>query len=55
VVWGQRDAIVLRGCVKAYQQAIVGATAVELANAGHRPEIEDSAGFVRAVKAFLAA
>jgi len=55
VVWGQRDAIVPRGCVKAYQQAIVGATAVELANAGHRSEIEDSAGFVRAVKAFLAA
>jgi pimeloyl-ACP methyl ester carboxylesterase len=55
LVWGQKDAIVPKGCIEAYRRAIVGAKVVEVANAGHRPEIENSTEFVRAVKAFLAA
>ncbi|HEV8714772.1 MAG TPA: alpha/beta hydrolase [Candidatus Binatia bacterium] len=54
LVWGQKDTIVPKGCVEAYRQALVGAKVTKLPNVGHRPEIEDSAEFVRAVKAFLA-
>ena len=55
LVWGQRDAIVPKGCIEAYRRTIVDTKVVELANAGHRPEIENSVEFVQAVKAFLAA
>ena len=55
LVWGQKDAIVPRGCIEAYQKAIAGAQVAEIAGAGHRSEIENSDEFVRAVKAFLAA
>ena len=55
LVWGTKDAIVPRGCIKAYQKAIAGAQVTEIAGVGHRPEIENSAEFVRAVRAFLAA
>ena len=55
LVWGQKDRIVPRGCIEAYQQAIAGAQVAEIPNAGHRSEIENSAEFVRIVKAFLAA
>ena len=54
LVWGTKDAIVPRGCIKAYQKALAGAQVVEIPGVGHRPEIENSAEFVRAVKAFLA-
>ena len=55
LVWGTKDAIVPKGCIKAYQKAIAGARVAEIAGVGHRPEIENSAEFVRAVRAFLAA
>jgi len=55
LVGGTKDAIVPRGCIKAYQKAIAGAQVTEIAGVGHRPEIENSAEFVRAVRAFLAA
>jgi pimeloyl-ACP methyl ester carboxylesterase len=55
LVWGQKDAIVPKGCITAYQQAIAGAKVAEIPNVGHRPEIENSAEFVRVVKEFLAA
>jgi pimeloyl-ACP methyl ester carboxylesterase len=55
LVWGTKDAIVPKGCIQAYQNAIKGARVVEIANVGHRPEIENSQEFVRAVSAFLAA
>lgn len=55
LVWGTKDAIVPRGCIKAYQKALAGAQVAEIPGVGHRPEIENSAEFVRAVKAFLAA
>jgi pimeloyl-ACP methyl ester carboxylesterase len=54
LVWGQKDSIVPRGCITAYQQAIVGAQVVEIAGAGHRPEVEKSQEFIKAVKACLA-
>lgn len=55
LVWGQKDAVVPKGCITAYQRAITGAEVVEIPNVGHRPEIEHSADFVRTVKTFLAA
>lgn len=54
LVWGQADAIVPKGCIDAYRKAIAGARVVEIPNVGHRSEIENSAEFVKAVKAFLA-
>jgi pimeloyl-ACP methyl ester carboxylesterase len=53
LVWGQKDAVVPKGCITAYQRAITGAEVVEIPGVGHRPEIESSADFVRAVKMFL--
>jgi pimeloyl-ACP methyl ester carboxylesterase len=55
LVWGTKDAIVPKGCIQAYQKAIAGATVVEIPNVGHRPEIENSQEFIRAVTTFLAA
>lgn len=55
LVWGQKDTIVPKGCIEAYRKAIVGAKVAEITGAGHRPEIENSDEFVRAVRAFLAA
>lgn len=55
LVWGTKDAIVPRGCIQAYQRAIAGAQVVEIPNVGHRPEIENSQEFIRAVTTFLAA
>jgi len=54
LVWGTKDAIVPKGCIKAYQKALAGAQVAEIPGVGHRPEIENSQEFVRAVKAFLA-
>jgi pimeloyl-ACP methyl ester carboxylesterase len=55
LLWGQKDAIVPRGCITAYRQALRGAQVAEIPGVGHRPEIENSDEFVRSVKAFLAA
>lgn len=54
LVWGDQDAIVPRGCIEAYQQAIPGSQAATIPGVGHRPEIEDAEVFVRTVTAFLA-
>jgi len=43
------------GCIKAYQNVLAGAHVAEIAGVGHRPELENSAEFVRIVQAFLAA
>lgn len=53
LIWGQADAIVPKGCITAYQQAIAGATVVEIPEVGHRPEIENAEAFVKAVRTFL--
>jgi pimeloyl-ACP methyl ester carboxylesterase len=54
LIWGQADEVVPKGCITAYQHAIAGAKVVEIAKVGHRPEIENSSEFVKAVKEFLA-
>jgi len=55
LVWGNRDAVVPRGAIDGYREALEGATVAQIDGVGHRPEIENSAEFVRAVKQFLAA
>lgn len=55
LIRGAQDQIVPAGCIDAYQAAIGGAQAVEIAGVGHRPEIENSDEFVTIVKDFLAA
>ena len=54
LVWGTKDRVVPRGCVDAYRKALANAKVAEIADVGHRPEIENSAEFLRAVSAFLA-
>ncbi len=54
LIWGQEDAVVPKGCIEAYQKAIPSAKVVEISGVGHRPEIENSAAFIKAVQAFLA-
>jgi pimeloyl-ACP methyl ester carboxylesterase len=53
LVWGTDDLIAPRGCVSAYEGAIPAARVVEIAGAGHRPEIEDPEAFLSAVTTFL--
>lgn len=55
LVAGTHDEFVPRGCIDAYRKAISGAQVAEIKGAGHRPEIENEAEFVQAVKKFLAA
>lgn len=55
LVWGQRDAVVPRGCVEAYKAVLAQAQIAEIAAVGHRPEIENAPEFVRVVKNFLSA
>jgi pimeloyl-ACP methyl ester carboxylesterase len=55
LVWGQKDGVVPKGCIEAYQKAVTGSQVAEIPNVGHRPEIENSAEFIRVVRAFLAA
>lgn len=55
LVWGDKDAVVPKGCIDAYQKALPQAKVAVISNVGHRSEIENSAEFVRAVKTFLAA
>ena len=54
LVWGTKDRFTPRGCVEAYQKAIPSAKLVEIADAGHRPEIEKPDAFIAAMKQFLA-
>lgn len=55
LVWGDKDAVVPKGCIDAYKSALPQAQVAVIPNVGHRPEIENSAEFIRVVKAFLAA
>jgi pimeloyl-ACP methyl ester carboxylesterase len=54
LIRGQKDAVVPHGCIEAYQKAMPHAQAIEIPEVGHRPEIEDSAAFLSAVRSFLA-
>lgn len=53
LVWGEEDAVVPRGCIDAYQNAIPSAQVVTIPQVGHRPEVEDPETFIQVVKAFL--
>jgi len=55
LVWGTRDGVVPRGVIDGYREALGAARVAEIEGAGHRPEIENPAEFVRVVKNFLAA
>jgi pimeloyl-ACP methyl ester carboxylesterase len=55
LIWGTKDGVVPRGCIDLYKKAIGAAQVVEIEGAGHRPEIENSAAFERAVTKFLTA
>lgn len=54
LVRGDADAIVPKGCIDAYKKVIDHAQVATIAGVGHRPEIENSAEFVRIVKDYLA-
>lgn len=54
LVWGDKDEVVPKGCIDAYQKALPQAKVAVINNVGHRPEIENSGEFVRVVKACLA-
>ncbi len=54
LIRGQKDAVVPHGCIAAYHKAMPHAQAIEIPAVGHRPEIEDSAAFLSAVRTFLA-
>lgn len=55
LVWGDKDVVVPKGCIDVYKSALPQAQVAVINNVGHRPEIENSAEFIRVVKAFLAA
>src|SRR5215475_2259950 len=53
VLWGAFDGIVSPAYGRAYAKLIPGARFELIANAGHQPEIEQPAGFVRRVAGFM--
>ena len=53
LIRGEHDAIVPADCIRKYQEALPQASAVSISNAGHRVEVENSAGFISAVQSFL--
>jgi pimeloyl-ACP methyl ester carboxylesterase len=55
LVWGTSDHVVPRGCIDAYKRALPQAREATIKDVGHRPEIENSREFEKAVGAFLAA
>jgi pimeloyl-ACP methyl ester carboxylesterase len=55
LVWGTKDDVVPRGCIDAYAKALANSRVAAIEGAGHRPEIENSVEFERAVRAFLGA
>jgi len=54
LIRGSEDAVVPQDCIRKYHDALPQADIVTIKGTGHRPEIEDSAEFVVAVKHFLA-
>jgi pimeloyl-ACP methyl ester carboxylesterase len=55
LVWGTRDEVVPRGCIDGYAGALANHRIALIEGAGHRPEIENSNEFERAVRNFLGA
>lgn len=54
LVRGGADAIVPKGCIDSYKKVIDHAQVATIEGVGHRPEIENSAEFIRIVKDYLA-
>ena len=53
LIWGDGDIIAPRGEIDAYRQSLPNSSLTVLPGSGHRPEIEDPAGFLSAVTTFL--
>ena len=54
IVWGRDDRIIPLSAGEAYSRAITGSELLVLDHCGHRPEIEQTTGFVNRVRTFLA-
>ena len=54
LIRGSEDVVVPQDCIRKYKDALPQAQTVSIEGTGHRPEIEDSAAFLAAVKKFLA-
>ena len=53
LIRGEHDEIIPQDCITKYKAALPQATVVNIANAGHRVEVENSAEFVSTVQNFL--
>jgi pimeloyl-ACP methyl ester carboxylesterase len=53
LVWGDQDRVCPRGCIDAYEQALPAAEVAVMPGVGHRPEVEDTQGFLSVLKDFL--
>jgi pimeloyl-ACP methyl ester carboxylesterase len=54
IVWGERDPIIPVGHGRRAHAAVPGSEMIEIAGAGHFPQLDDAAGFVAAVDRFVA-
>jgi pimeloyl-ACP methyl ester carboxylesterase len=54
IVWGDRDPIIPVGHGRRAHAAVPGSEMLEIAGAGHFPQLDDPAGFVTAVNRFVA-
>jgi pimeloyl-ACP methyl ester carboxylesterase len=54
IVWGDRDPIIPIGHGRRAHAAVAGSEMLEIAGAGHFPQLDDPAGFVTAVNRFIA-
>jgi pimeloyl-ACP methyl ester carboxylesterase len=54
IVWGERDPIIPVGHGRRAHAAVPGSEMLEIAGAGHFPQLDDPAGFVTAVNRFIA-
>ena len=54
LVRGSADTIVPKGCIDSYKKVIDHAQVATIEGVGHRPEIENSAEFIRIVRDYLA-
>ena len=55
IVWGDCDPIIPVGHGRRAHEAVPGSEMLEIAGAGHFPQLDDPAGFVTAVNRFIAA
>lgn len=53
LIRGEHDKIIPPDCIEKYKTALPQASAVSIANAGHRVEVENSGDFISAVQNFL--